>query len=55
MQCKRPDRFSQLTGTVFLMSELVKIGLLVFGQVILTLTTKTAPGGILRLILEEEP
>ncbi len=48
-------RFARLTGTVFLMSELSKICLLDSGQKSLTLTTKTAPEGLLRLILEEDP
>jgi hypothetical protein len=54
-QSKRLNRFARLIGTVFLMSELVKIGLLDSGQETLTSTTKTGPGGLLRLILEEEP
>jgi hypothetical protein len=53
--CKRVNRFSQTTWAVFSMSELVKIGLLDSGQEILTSMTKTAPGGVLRLILEEDP
>ncbi len=37
------------------MSELFKVGLLDFGQEILTSTTKTGRGGLLRLILGEDP
>jgi hypothetical protein len=38
-----------------MVSEFVKIGLLDSEQEILTSTTKTAPEGLLRLILEEDP
>ncbi len=54
-ECTRLNRFAQLTGTLFFVSEHAKIGLLDSGQKSLTLTTKTAPGGLLRLILEEDP
>jgi hypothetical protein len=46
--------FARLTGTVFLMSELFKIGLLDSSQEISTSTPKTGPGGLLSLILEED-
>ena len=43
-QCKRLNLFSQLTGTVFSVFELVKIGLLNSGQETLTSTTQTSSG-----------
>ncbi len=54
-ECTQLNRFARLTWTVFFVSKHVKIGLLDSDQKNLTLTTKTAPGGPLRLILEEVP